>query len=140
MIEPTVQLQRKIPQLSIKKMSQLAKGQISDDVNTPNVSQWSTPRKCELIPKVTSISVDEVFKQKSYKADIGSEPQEKVKPFTLTASFTPKKVQGLKVGSSISRGLYGHKRYGTGRGNVASQHVKNLKPLSNFQNNGKQLL
>ena len=131
LIEPTVRLQCKVPQLTIKNMSQLAKGTISEDVNTPNVSQFVNPRKCELVPKVHSLSVDEVCKQKSYTSDIGSEPQEKVKPYTLTATFTPKKVQGLKLGSSISRGFYGRKRYGTGRGNVTSHNVNNLKPLLN---------
>ena len=84
---------RNLPELTAKKVSEMAMGTSSDEGTTQNVSLFSTSRKCEFIPKSTSLSVDEVCKQKSYKSDIGSEPQEEVKPYTFTATFKPKKVQ-----------------------------------------------
>ena len=138
LMAPTVQLQHNLPELTTKNMSEMAMGTSSDEGTTQNVSLFSTSGKCEFIPKSTLLSIDEVCKQKSYKSDIGSEPQEEVKLYMFTATFKPKKVQGLKLGSSISRGLYGRKRYGTGRGNVFSQNVKDFKPISRLPKNRKQ--
>ena len=57
LIQPTVQLERKVPDFGFDKISELGKGKIPDPVTTPNVSQFSEPRKSEVIPKVTSVCV-----------------------------------------------------------------------------------
>ena len=121
-------------------MSAFGKEKIFEDFTTPNVSKVSQAPKCELTPKVTSVSVDEVYNLNMFQSDNVSEAQEEVKPCTITATFTPKKMKGLKLGSKISRGLYGRRRYGTSRGNIALQNVKNVRPFCNLPKQQKSTL
>ena len=131
-IQPTIQLQRKVPELSRENMFAFGKEKLSEDFNTSNVGEGKEASKCDLTPKDTSVSLDEGYNLNMFHSDNGSEAREDLKASTITATFKPKKVKGLKLGSTISRGFYGRRRYGTSRGNIALQNVKKVTPFSNW--------
>ena len=113
-------------------MSAFGKEKLSKNFKTSNVGEGKEDSKCDLSPKDTSVSLDEGYNLNMFHSDNGSEAREHFKASTITATFTPKKVKGLKLGSTISRGFYGRKRYGMSRGNIALQNVKKVTPFTTF--------
>ena len=130
-IQPQVQLEREVPEMSRMTMSSFGKEKLSKNFNTSKVIEGKEALKCNLTPKETSVSLDKGYKVNMLHSDNGSEARQDFQSSTISGSFTPKKVKGLKLGSTISRGFYGRRRYGTSRGNIALQNVKKVTPLRN---------
>ena len=128
LIQPTVQLQRKVGDFGEKKKCDFGQELLCEEADSPKNVQLDKNLKRDIDQKEMSDSDENVHERKCLESDNRSEGLEEMKSSILTATFTPKKVRGLKAGSFISRGFYGCRRYGTRRGNIALQNIKTEQP------------